>query len=106
LSKTAGALEHLENLSVEERIERRAQELYVERGDQAGSELNDWLQAEQEIRRAERLRLNIERLQALSQQILCDGLQPAELLTTIGLVAFKVQHLARQMQESSSEPEC
>jgi len=67
-SRFSGALEHLENLSVEERIERRAQELYVERGDQAGSELNDWLQAEQEIRRAERLRLNIERLQALSQQ--------------------------------------
>ena len=35
-----------EMLSIEERIERRAYELYVQRGNQSGSELEDWLQAE------------------------------------------------------------
>ena len=38
-----------ENLSLEEQIQRRAYELYVERGNQSGSELGDWLQAEEEI---------------------------------------------------------
>ena len=38
---------------VEERIRRRAYELYVQRGSQSGSELDDWLQAEKEIRRVE-----------------------------------------------------
>ena len=37
-------------VSLEERIRRRAYELYVERGNQSGSELGDWLQAEEEIR--------------------------------------------------------
>jgi len=41
-----------EKLSLEGRIRRRAYELYVERGNQFGSALDDWLQAEQEIRRA------------------------------------------------------
>jgi hypothetical protein len=40
-------------LPLEERIRRRAYELYVERGNQSGSEIDDWLQAEEEIRRAE-----------------------------------------------------
>ncbi len=40
----------IETLSIEERIERRAYELYVQRGNQSGSELEDWLQAEAEIR--------------------------------------------------------
>jgi hypothetical protein len=35
--------------SPEERIRRRAHELYVRRGNQSGSELNDWLQAEKEF---------------------------------------------------------
>jgi hypothetical protein len=39
-------------LSLEERIRRRAYELYVQHGNQSGSELDDWLQAEEEIRRA------------------------------------------------------
>ena len=30
-------------------IRRRAYEIYLERGDQPGCELNDWLQAEREI---------------------------------------------------------
>jgi hypothetical protein len=42
-----------ETLPLEEQIRRRAYELYVERGNQSGSELDDWLQAEEEIRRAE-----------------------------------------------------
>ena len=43
----------IETLSLEERINRRAYELYVQRGNQSGSEFDDWLQAEEEIRRAE-----------------------------------------------------
>jgi len=39
--------------SLEERIRRRAYELYLQRSNQPGSELNDWLQAEEEIRRAD-----------------------------------------------------
>jgi hypothetical protein len=42
-----------ETLPLEERIRRRAYELYVERGNQSGSELDDWLQAEEEILRVE-----------------------------------------------------
>jgi hypothetical protein len=38
-----------ENLSLEEQIQRRAYELYVKRGNQSGSEMDDWLQAEDEI---------------------------------------------------------
>ena len=36
-------------LSPEERIRRRAYELYILRGAQSGSELEDWLQAEKEF---------------------------------------------------------
>jgi hypothetical protein len=43
----------IETLPLEERIRRRAHELYVQRGNQSGSELDDWLQAEDEIRRAQ-----------------------------------------------------
>jgi hypothetical protein len=39
--------------SVEERIRRRAHELYVQRGSQSVSELDDWLRAEAEIPRAQ-----------------------------------------------------
>ena len=34
---------------LEERIRMRAYQLYVERGNESGSELDDWLQAEEEI---------------------------------------------------------
>ena len=47
----------------------------------------------------ERLHENIERLQALSNQLFWDQLKQAELLTFIELVGFKIQHLARQIQE-------
>ena len=39
--------------SVKERIRRRAHELYIQRGSQPGSELDDWLRAEEEILRAQ-----------------------------------------------------
>ena len=42
----------VETLPLEERIQRRAYELYVQRGNRSGSELDDWLQAEEEILRA------------------------------------------------------
>jgi hypothetical protein len=35
---------------LEERIRQRAHEIYLERGGRDGSETDDWLQAEQEIR--------------------------------------------------------
>ena len=43
----------LEALPLEERIRRRAYQLYVERGNQSGSELDDWLQAEEEVLQAQ-----------------------------------------------------
>ena len=42
-----------ERPSLEERMRRRAYELYVQHGNQSGSELEDWLHAEEEIRRAD-----------------------------------------------------
>jgi hypothetical protein len=36
-------------LSLEERVQMRAYELYVLRGNESGSEMDDWLQAEDEI---------------------------------------------------------
>jgi hypothetical protein len=43
----------IEALPLEECIRRRAYELYVERGNQSGSELDDWLQAEEEMLQAQ-----------------------------------------------------
>ena len=42
-----------EKLSSKERIRLRAHQLYVQRGSQPGSELEDWLRAEAEILRAQ-----------------------------------------------------
>jgi hypothetical protein len=39
-------------LPLEEQVQRRAWELYVTRGNQSGSEAEDWEQAEDEIREA------------------------------------------------------
>ena len=36
-------------LPLEEQVRQRAYELYVLRGNESGSEVDDWLQAEQEI---------------------------------------------------------
>ena len=38
-----------ETLPSEEQVRLRAYELYVSRGNESGSDLDDWLQAEQEI---------------------------------------------------------
>lgn len=37
------------HIELEERIRRRAHEIYEQRGGQPGSDLDDWLQAEKEI---------------------------------------------------------
>jgi hypothetical protein len=42
-----------ETLPLDEQVRRRAYELYILRGSQSGSELDDWLQAEEEILRAQ-----------------------------------------------------
>ena len=41
----------IETLSLEGRVRRRAYELYVLRGNQSGSELEDWFQAEEEMQK-------------------------------------------------------
>ena len=41
----------IETLSLEERVRRRAEVLYRLRGDRPGSAIDDWLQAEEQIRR-------------------------------------------------------
>jgi hypothetical protein len=43
----------IEIVPLEERIRQRAYELYVDRGNESGSELDDWLQAEEEILQAQ-----------------------------------------------------
>ena len=40
-----------ENLTRDEEIRFRAYEIYLERGEQQGNDLDDWLQAEREIER-------------------------------------------------------
>jgi hypothetical protein len=39
------------NSTCEDEIRRRAYEIYLERGEQPGRELDDWLQAERELKR-------------------------------------------------------
>ena len=41
----------IETLSLEERVRRRAEVLYRLRGDRPGSAIDDWLTAEEQIRR-------------------------------------------------------
>jgi len=54
MSTTSRAGEsHHEKPSPQEKIRQRAYELYLKRGSQSGSELDDWLRAEAEIRHAE-----------------------------------------------------
>jgi CRISPR/Cas system endoribonuclease Cas6 (RAMP superfamily) len=48
-----------DDLPLEERIPRRAHELYLDR---AGSEIEDWLQAEDEIRNMEEQKRNRRRV--------------------------------------------
>jgi hypothetical protein len=40
----------LANTARDEEIRRRAYEIYLERGEQSGRELDDWLQAEHELK--------------------------------------------------------
>ena len=40
------------NPAPDEEIRRRAYEIYLERGEQPGRELDDWLQAERELERS------------------------------------------------------
>ncbi len=50
MAAMAGAAKRiLDALPVEEQIRQRAFEIYIQRGNQSGSELDDWLQAEREI---------------------------------------------------------
>ena len=42
----------VESSSRDETIRRRAYEIYLERGEQPGRELDDWLQAERELERS------------------------------------------------------
>ena len=53
LAKSAAAATVTEQLPLEERLQKRAYELYVLQGNESGSELDDWLQAEDELRDAE-----------------------------------------------------
>jgi hypothetical protein len=48
-TRTIGPIQH--EIPLEERIRQRAYELYVQRGNQSGSDLDDWLQAEEELLR-------------------------------------------------------
>ena len=48
----------------------------------------------------QRLHQNIKRLHFLDRQLRRHHVKPTALLTTIELVGFKVQHLARQIQEA------
>jgi hypothetical protein len=41
----------VENSARDEEIRRRAYEIYLERGEQPGRDLDDWLQAERELER-------------------------------------------------------
>ena len=45
------------DLPLEERVRLRAHQLYVERGNESGSEIDDWLQAEEELLAAQEARL-------------------------------------------------
>jgi hypothetical protein len=40
-------------LPMEERVRLRAHQLYIDRGNESGSELDDWLQAEEELAAAQ-----------------------------------------------------
>jgi hypothetical protein len=46
-------LAEIGNPAPQEEIRRRAYELYLERGEQPGCDVDDWLQAERELQRGE-----------------------------------------------------
>ena len=49
-TKSQSARQSLSSRAMEERIAKRAYELYLERGGHPGRELDDWLQAEHDVR--------------------------------------------------------
>jgi hypothetical protein len=51
--RAKGAANATGQLPLEERVQMRAYELYVLRGNESGSEMDDWQQAEDEVRDAE-----------------------------------------------------
>ena len=51
--RVKAAAHRTEQFPLEERVKMRAYELYVLRGNESGSEMDDWLQAEDEVRDAE-----------------------------------------------------
>jgi hypothetical protein len=53
MAKPAPARTRPQLLPLQERIRLRAYELYVLRGNESGSPLDDWLQAEAEIRKVQ-----------------------------------------------------
>jgi hypothetical protein len=50
--RTKAAANASGQLPLEEMVQKRAYELYVLRGNESGSEMDDWLQAEDEVRDA------------------------------------------------------
>ena len=54
-AKAVGTPKEAENksLPLEEQVRRRAHEIYLQKGGEDGSDLDDWLQAEREIREAQ-----------------------------------------------------
>lgn len=53
-------------MASEEEIRRRAYEIYVERGDLPGSEIDDWLRAERELQKVALFARDWNRLQQLA----------------------------------------
>ena len=52
-TKDETPLAEIGNPASQEEIRRRAYEIYLERGEQPGCDLDDWLQAERELQRGE-----------------------------------------------------
>jgi hypothetical protein len=46
-----------DTLPLEEKVRLRAHQLYIERGNESGSEIDDWLQAEEELSAAQEERV-------------------------------------------------
>lgn len=53
VKRAAGSAE----LPLEEQIRLRAHQLYIDRGNESGSEVDDWLQAEEELSAAQEDRM-------------------------------------------------
>ena len=49
-----------DDLPIDEQIRQRAYELYIRRGSETGSEVDDWLQAEEEVLEARDLHIDSE----------------------------------------------